>query len=567
MNKKLKTVLNVMKSPCAGAPGNLNECLNKYSYYNSKVYCEKSKISISDFSCDYKDNVPRAHLQQEIDNADLIHFHNCSLDQFNRFNFENKPFIIQLHSEPRTKSGILQKYRNVCITIAQKHATLYKSPIYTVPNIFDSYDERYLPEKKSEDKVVIFYSATSVCKHSDYTNTCAGKGYEETIDILNKIKKQYKDSVEIRTFLKTAKLDVLEAKRTSDIVIDECVTGGYHLTSLEGLSMGCIVINALNDKVEDVFRNISDYKEYELPFDVVNINLLYDRLCKIIQHKFINLNNFKYWQKNSRDFMENYWHPAKMIKWYEKKYDEMLGLCSNPYEGLRYSSDLERVRKDRNKVKKQYNKGYVLVGSLKDEHKNKPALILGMGNSVNKVDLTKHFENDIVFACNYYFKKFPNLNPDVWSCIDSSAFRDIMSKNVIPKETTIIANYPVSYVDVKNDHVFWLTNNLIEYNENFKSKIEIERPYTVATIMLMNAIYMGCNPIYIVGIDLSLSKSDSNYCYNDKAYNNKFRPFNNNYLWIMKEFKKLRHEAEIRGIKIYNLDHTPQNFDVFDVLK
>ncbi len=37
----------------------------------------------------------------------------------------------------------------------------------------------------------------------------------------------------------------LAMKRKAHIVIDECVTGSYHRNSLEGLAVGCVVINGM----------------------------------------------------------------------------------------------------------------------------------------------------------------------------------------------------------------------------------------------------------------------------------------------------------------------------------
>ncbi len=207
----------------------------------------------------------------------------------------------------------------------------------------------------------------------------------------------------------------------------------------------------------------------------------------------------------------------------------------------------------------------MLITEFKNIHKDKSALILGLGNSVNKIDIDYYLQNNIIFACNYFYLKFPDLKPSYWCCIDSKVFKDVDATKIL--KSIKICNYPIYYVGFKNNNIIWLTDNLDEYDKEFKSSIEIERPYTVATIMLMNAIYMGCNPIYIIGVDLPLEKTDNNYCYKNKKFNDKFRSFKTNYKFIIKEFKKLKHEADLRGITIYNLDPEPENFKVFKSYK
>lgn len=570
-DKNLKTVLHIAKSPVAGAMGNLNTCLNKYSYYNSKVFCQKPHIMISNFLCDYKDNLGQLELKKSAKEADFLHFHNCTYEDFPQIkDCLNKPIIFQLHSEPSIKMAILKRFRKHCITIAQKHATLYKSYIYTVPNMFDIYEERYMPDVKNENVITIFYSATSVASHACYENTCSGKGYHKTIEILNRIKLRYGSKVNIVTFIKEDKHIVLEAKRKADIVIDECVTGGYHISSLEGLSMGCLVINNLNEKVEKVFRNISELPyDMPIPFEISNIAGLEEKLKYLIDLKFYDPVEFDYLQKSNRNFMEMYWHPSNMVKYFEKLYDKYSYENSNPYSHLRYSNNLNRVRNDRLESKNLYDniplqsiQNIKNINIIKNSGNGKEALILALGPSVENVDLSKYFDKCDIFSCNYYYKKFDKNIIDYWCCIDGGAFR--YAVNEIDNEAIVFANYPVKdCIEFPNSRI-WLCENIKELKEYFKSNIEFERPFTVATIMLAMAIYMNYNKIYLIGVDLSLEKTAKNYCYDDSKFNSKFRDFRYNYKWIIKEFKKLNHEADIRGIKIVNLDPNPyKNLKVF----
>jgi hypothetical protein len=320
--------------------------------------------------------------------------------------------------------------------------------------------------------------------------------------------------------------------------------------------------------VEKVFRNISGLPyDLPIPFEVANIGHLEKLLVDLITMKIEDPHQFKQKQDSNRNFMKMYWNPIKMVSYFETLYDLYLNENSNPYAGLRYSSDLQRVRENRNLSAAGYRRNKVQVAkelkldSLKFIGEGKEALLLALGPSAGTIDLNKYSKCDI-FSCNFYYKKFGIDIVKYWFCIDSVAFRQAISE--INKDAVVFANYPIKNVIPFVNNRVWLCDNEKLLNKYFNSNIEFERPLTVATVMLAMAIYMQYNPIYITGVDLSLEKSHNNYCYKDVFYNAKFRDFHSNYKWIIKEFKKLKHEADVRGIKIIDLnERRDKNLKVF----
>src|SRR5258708_38441287 len=78
--------------------------------------------------------------------------------------------------------------------------------------------------------------------------------------------------------------EALAMKRRSHIVIDECVTGSYHTSSLEGLATGCVVINGVGllPGVLDAVRYCIG-GEASNPFTDANLETLESVLAELIR--------------------------------------------------------------------------------------------------------------------------------------------------------------------------------------------------------------------------------------------------------------------------------------------
>lgn len=313
-------VLHITKTPIAGAPGLLSNIIDRYSSFSSKIYVGSVESGGKDFGCDYIDRIPYENIQAEADNADILHFHNTCHEEWSDIDFKNKPFIIQLHSEPAVMGRLNREYEGnyKVITIAQKHALLYKTLPY-VPNLIPIFDEEYMPANNNNDIVHIFYAPSAINTLMDYVNTCSGKGYERTVEILEKIKNVYGDRIKITIMTKSSKQDILSVKRTADIVIDECVTGGYHLASLEGLSMGCATFACLIPEMIDIIFKITGAKD--LPWCNSDIDHLEHGLKWLIDCRPL-LDDIK---TENRKWMEKYWNPVVMVRYYIDIYQELLG--------------------------------------------------------------------------------------------------------------------------------------------------------------------------------------------------------------------------------------------------
>lgn len=161
---------------------------------------------------------------------------------------------------------------------------------------------------------------------------------------------------------------------------------------------------------------------------------------------------------------------------------------------------------------------YKKIKELKNKHKDKPCVIIGNGPSLNKMDLNE-FKNYITIACNSFYLKHNDLDfvPNYFTVEDPLPAEDNQNEisslanttKIIPSdlkkfikrdENTIYANFLRSYMRPNN-------TKFPLFSEKFD-----EKSYWGGTVLFFNlqlAHYLGCNPIYLVGVDLTYTIPDS----------------------------------------------------------
>lgn len=323
-------VVHISYTPLAGAPIRIVNALNKYTIYKSRLIninpnCYGKRVFPEDLIWE-KD---REEALELIEKADIIHLNHW-------MDIENNGFGINIKSlvKPSCKfirmfhTGINTVARNnkreierilddpyPKLVIAQYHERTCLRAMVT-PNIVPINDELYTPleqlNENNNEKPVIFYSYTA--DNSGFSSRWDTKGTPEVFNLL----KGFESIANILKITNTPFLECLSMKRHSDIVIDDIMTGSYHLTSLEALSQGKVVLSYLDNRTQDILKEITGAKY--LPFVNVKVEeakYVLEELCK----------NKKLRQdigKHSRDWMEKYYNDRDMIKFYEKAYENVL---------------------------------------------------------------------------------------------------------------------------------------------------------------------------------------------------------------------------------------------------
>ncbi|NOG84208.1 MAG: hypothetical protein D8M57_18430 [Candidatus Scalindua sp. AMX11] len=433
--KALK-VVHVARTNCAGALWNLHNILRKYSSIQSRVITLSSKTNGFSFPRDVllSEGSKVAKLLKE---ADIIHFHNWidkrspEMKPFSDI-LHDKPAVLQFHSEPAVLKNQfpgrdpVMRDDILTLVIAQKHARFFPNSVI-VPNAIDIFDP-YLKPKISDknDKLRVLFTPTDTNIYNDYKITCRGKGYHETLKVLSELERIGIIETTVRCGIERNEL--MKLRERSDIVIDECVTGGYHLTSLEGLSQGLATIAYLDQETQSVISKITCSSIKDLPWVNTPISRLKETLLFLSDNPLI----LKFYQQKSRQWMEKNWTPTSIIRHYLHVYEQVLNgwnsgsmkICLEKQNSVALSKAMDkghaehlnkRVLRKNELIPNLKEVFYRIPGrtnGLSEDQKqivrltykllNKPILlqkdchILGNGPSVNEFDLSMLYSRTVI---------------------------------------------------------------------------------------------------------------------------------------------------------------------------
>ncbi|PHN02231.1 motility associated factor glycosyltransferase family protein [Flavilitoribacter nigricans] len=324
-------ILHLCPSALAGAPVHLSKIINKYTNCRSSTILQKHFTSpaLNQLRWAYDLVDPsKDQLSDQLLQADIVHYHRKAWGPLT----PGKKSLIQYHSPPRQyRPGASDKIFNKRkLVIAQYHPRYYTDAAI-VPNLIDIWAPEHLPTKKAKDKVKIFYSWASEMKGG-----WSDKGSTETIAILEKIKAKYKTAVEIVVFNNRSYEECLLEKQSAHICIDECVTGSYHLQSLEGCSVGALTINNVDQQTKSFIRSVTG--QFSDPFLRSSLSQLFIQLCYFIE----NRPQLEAKGRQARAWMEKHWDPQKLIHRYLQAYfDVFLHDEIRPFDKASFSQSFD----------------------------------------------------------------------------------------------------------------------------------------------------------------------------------------------------------------------------------
>jgi len=236
--------------------------------------------------------------------ADIIHFHH-----FMEMEFYN-PFLINFLKETKPECKLLRHFHTDKEYISRTDLDFNKYypndklprvviPHYPertfldcsiLPNILPINESYCMPKDVNNTKPIVVYSASNRTSYKQ--ERWATKG---------NLKKRNSTNIQ-----------------NADIVIGDIVTGSYHLTELEALSMGKPTLTYLDGR--SVMTFINTFKTKDIPFVNVNIDNLEYALCDLVKNKNLcrNIGNF------SREWMEKFYDDKVLIKSFTNIYDKLL---------------------------------------------------------------------------------------------------------------------------------------------------------------------------------------------------------------------------------------------------
>lgn len=339
--------MHISITPVAGSPVRIVNALNSHTCVESRLVtlmpaAYGQRTFDSDLS--YLENTD--HSKSVIESADIIHFHQY-------FDLKNNGFGINFQDRIYQKKTLLRHYHSVPwhggwsqekvlseplpkLVIAQ-YPERYYPDAYVVPNIIPKDDPLYLPCEEKEGPIRIFFApSSSAYAWEDRWNT---KGAPETIRLLKKIKKKYRDKVEILIVQNTPHRKCMQLRKNCHIAIDEMITGSFHLASLEALAQGKPTLGFLDDRIKYNLKNLtgSDF----LPWVESKLE---DAEVKI--EELINDHDYRIKAgESSRRWIDTYYSDSILVGKFLEVYEKLLNNKKITSFGMRF---------DRNDSKKMW---------------------------------------------------------------------------------------------------------------------------------------------------------------------------------------------------------------------
>lgn len=315
-------ILHFAVTPLAGAPFRLTQAITAHTPHTARLV-DIAHYGTEDFGHDviFSENPEEACALAEW--ADVIHFHNYleyDSQQFAPIDFhalrrKGVRFIRQFHSHPHLVAKVmcispvaLLRQDIPAIVIGQFQERFYPDAM-VVPNPIPMYDAAYLPDASSPVHDVFLSPTRLLSGAADRWNT---KGMPETLDVIRRACNA--TGATWKLMHKTPLKDVLAARRASRIVVDEMVTGSYHLSGLEGLSQGKPVLAWLDDRSQRILRYFSGSEE--CPFITARVTDAEAVLMYLLEHP----EEASTIGQQSRSWMERYWFPEKCLAHFSRAY-------------------------------------------------------------------------------------------------------------------------------------------------------------------------------------------------------------------------------------------------------
>lgn len=260
--------------------------------------------------------------------ADILHLHNhVHLDSadFAPINFrqlweQGKPIVWHFHSTPMLvarQTGLPLKTfvepEIPQIVIAQ-YPERFLPRAQVVPNLVPQDDADYQGLPFEQCRYDISYAPSS--KNSAWSTRWDTKGMPETVAMLRQL--EQKDGTRVKVTHNVSLAEVLAAKRQSKIVLDEMVTGSYHISALEGLAMARATGGYLDARTDYVMRTISGAPD--LPF----INLRLEESKRILRYLLAHPKELQDIASYGREWMDRYWRDLTVAEHFRRLYHQLL---------------------------------------------------------------------------------------------------------------------------------------------------------------------------------------------------------------------------------------------------
>ena len=320
-------IVHFSKTPLAGAPIRLVEALQRYTKYDVHLV-DLKRWDRYDHDVIHGDDPERTF--ELARTADIIHLHNYlgyESREFHPVDFDalrkdGKVFIRQFHSHPDLVArGMQIEVSNLlastmpALVIAQFQERFYPNA-RVVPNIIPQDSMTYSPGDEPISNDIFFSPTSTFSAWDDRWNT---KGTPETRKLIKQVAR--KTGCTIKCMTDSTFQEAIAEKRRARVVIDDLITGSYHLSGLEGLSLGKPVLSFVDGRTQLVLAEISGTEM--CPFVNLRLEDSYDVLIYLVE----NPDEAAAIGKTSREWIKRYWSDHILVQHFVDVYEKLL---SNP---------------------------------------------------------------------------------------------------------------------------------------------------------------------------------------------------------------------------------------------
>jgi hypothetical protein len=208
--------------------------------------------------------------------ADVLHLHNSiglESRQFEPIDFKTlwmagKPMVRQFHSAPesiavhmKTTTSALYDCPIPKLVIAQFQARYYPRA-KIVPNIVSGAEMR-LPGEPRKGSLRVGYAPTRF--NSGRSARWDTKGYRETMKMLQRVMRKAasrKIEIDVDCIEQASHRECLRRKAACHIVIDDLVTGSYHLNTLESLAAGSACLTYMDRATQQAVFDLTGRSDF-----------------------------------------------------------------------------------------------------------------------------------------------------------------------------------------------------------------------------------------------------------------------------------------------------------------
>ena len=317
-------VVQFSKTPLAGAPIRIAQAIK--SYTNVEV-CH---VDLQRWGTYDSDHVHQENPEETLalaEAADIIHLYNyvhldCS--DFAPVNFRElqrrgKQFVWHFESTPMLVAKIagipLDSVLNSSIpqlVIAQYPERFLKNAM-VVPNIIPQDSPSYSVSTQPCSTDVVYCPTWT---RSAWKARWDTKGMPETVRMLKRLENNHQARIQV--YNGRPLREVMQGKKAAKIILDEMVTGSYHLSALEGLSCGKPTLSYLDNRTEYVLREISGSPN--CPFINVRLEDAYEVLVHLLHHP----ETIQEIGMASRKWIEQYWQDKLLAQRFADIYEQLL---------------------------------------------------------------------------------------------------------------------------------------------------------------------------------------------------------------------------------------------------